>query len=104
MPSVLNRISRYRRRVGSVDSTLIESNRFLIVGALSSAASTPLPFDTIAEATVRSLSLSIHASFSFAFTASGIKSDTFTNNEQCSLIPDEDNSEDNDLKPAKNRR
>ena len=49
-PSVINNISRYRRLDSSVDSVLIVSNRFFIVGVLSSAAKIPLPFATIAFA------------------------------------------------------
>jgi len=53
-PSVVKRSSRYARRVSSVDSTPIESNRFLIVPLLSSAARMPFPSATIAPATFSS--------------------------------------------------
>jgi hypothetical protein len=49
-PSVVNSRSRYARRFSSVDSTSIESNRFLIVPSLSSAARIPLPSATTARA------------------------------------------------------
>src|SRR5204863_7739634 len=49
-PAVVNRISRYARRRSSVDSTPIESKRFLIVPLLSSAARIPLPGATSARA------------------------------------------------------
>src|SRR5947208_13545911 len=49
-PSVVNSSSRYARRFSSVDSTLIESNRFLIVPLDSSAARIPLPGATRARA------------------------------------------------------
>src|SRR4029079_8196607 len=48
--SVVNSCSRYARRVSSVDSMPIESNRFLIVPSLSSAARIPLPGATSARA------------------------------------------------------
>jgi hypothetical protein len=47
-PSVRKRRSRYPRRFSSVDSTPIESKRFLIVPELSSAARIPLPSATSA--------------------------------------------------------
>ena len=53
-PSVVNSSSRYARRVSSVDSTPIESKRFLIVPSLSSAARMPLPSATSARAVVSS--------------------------------------------------
>ncbi len=40
-PGVVNSSSRYARRLSSVDSTPIESKRFLIVPELSSAARMP---------------------------------------------------------------
>src|SRR3954451_5057461 len=49
-PSVVKRRSRYARRLSSVDSTPIESKRFLIVPSLSSAARMPLPGATRARA------------------------------------------------------
>src|SRR3954470_2639184 len=49
-PGVVNRRSRYARRFSSVDSTPIESKRFLIVLSLSSAARIPLPGATRARA------------------------------------------------------
>ena len=49
-PSVVNRISRYARRSGSVDSRPMLLNRLAIVGVLSSAARTPLPDATSARA------------------------------------------------------
>jgi hypothetical protein len=49
-PSVVKRRSRYARRISSVDSTPIESKRFLIVPSLSSAARIPLPGATSARA------------------------------------------------------
>jgi hypothetical protein len=49
-PAVVNSRSRYARRFSSVDSTPIESNRFLIVPSLSSAARIPLPGATRARA------------------------------------------------------
>src|SRR5215468_5111306 len=47
-PSVVNSRSRYARRFSSVDSTPIESKRFLIVPLDSSAARIPLPEATSA--------------------------------------------------------
>jgi hypothetical protein len=52
MPSVVKRSSRYALRFSSVDSTPIESKRFLIVPSLSSAARMPLPGATSALAVV----------------------------------------------------
>ncbi len=49
-PSVVNSRSRYARRLPSLDSTPIESKRFLIVPPLSSAARMPLPGATSARA------------------------------------------------------
>src|SRR3954452_10254418 len=49
-PSVVNSRSRYARRLSSVDSTPIESKRFLIVPVLSSAARIPFPSATSARA------------------------------------------------------
>src|ERR671937_405986 len=49
-PSVVKSMSRYARRFSSVDSTPIESNRFLIVPADSSAARIPFPKATSALA------------------------------------------------------
>ena len=49
-PSVVKSSSRYARRFSSVDSTPIESKRFLIVPSLSSAARIPLPGATRALA------------------------------------------------------
>src|SRR5438067_13641751 len=49
-PFVVNSISRYARRRSSVDSTPMESKRFLIVPLLSSAARMPLPGATSARA------------------------------------------------------
>jgi hypothetical protein len=49
-PGVVNRISRYALRISSVDSSMIESNRFWIVVSLSSAARMPLPGATSAFA------------------------------------------------------
>src|SRR6266446_9035958 len=49
-PGVVNRRSRYARRFSSVDSSPIESNRFLIVPVLSSAARIPFPSATSALA------------------------------------------------------
>src|SRR5919201_6323435 len=49
-PFVVKSSSRYVRRFSSVDSTLIESKRFLIVRSLSSAARIPLPSATRAFA------------------------------------------------------
>src|SRR5438046_5479919 len=48
--SVVNSRPRYARRLSSVDSTPIESKRFLIVRSLSSAARIPLPSATSAFA------------------------------------------------------
>src|SRR5690348_13632963 len=49
-PGVVKSMSRYARRVSSVDSRPIESKRFLIVPVLSSAARIPLPSATSAFA------------------------------------------------------
>src|SRR5215211_6271716 len=49
-PSAEKSSSRYARRLSSVDSTLIESKRFLIVPSLSSAARIPFPSATSARA------------------------------------------------------
>src|SRR3954454_24297495 len=49
-PSLPNSRSRGARRVSSVDSTPIESRRFLIVSVLSSAARMPFPSATSARA------------------------------------------------------
>src|SRR2546423_3920541 len=49
-PGVVKSMSRYARRVSSVDSRPIESKRFLIVPVLSSAARMPLPSATSAFA------------------------------------------------------
>ena len=49
-PSVVKSMSRYARRLSSVDSIPIESNRFLIVPVLSSAARMPFPGATSARA------------------------------------------------------
>ena len=49
-PSVVKSSSRYPRRFSSVDSTPIESKRFLIVPSLSSAARIPFPGATSAFA------------------------------------------------------
>src|SRR6266540_2874132 len=51
-PSVVKRSSRYARRFSSVDSTPIESKRFLIVPSLSSAARIPFPSATSCRAVV----------------------------------------------------
>jgi hypothetical protein len=61
-PSVVNSIWRYRRRVSSVDSTSIESRRFLIVPVLSSAARIPFPSATSACAVDCSVCRSIVSS------------------------------------------
>jgi hypothetical protein len=58
-PSVVKSRSRYARRFSSVDSTPIESKRFLIVPVLSSAARIPLPGATSASAVAWSSSTSI---------------------------------------------
>src|SRR5215207_4412385 len=50
MPGVVKSMSRYARRFDSVDSTSIESKRFLIVPSLSSAARIPFPGATRALA------------------------------------------------------
>src|SRR4029078_6628678 len=57
-PGVVKRSSRYARRVSSVDSTPIESKRFLIVPSLSSAARIPLPGATSARAISSSVCVS----------------------------------------------
>src|SRR6186997_1573814 len=57
-PLVVKSRSRYARRVSSVDSTPIESKRFLIVPSLSSAARMPLPGATSARAISSSVSVS----------------------------------------------
>src|SRR5579859_551783 len=49
-PGVVKSSSRYARRFSSVDSTPIESKRFLIVPVLSSAARIPFPSATSAAA------------------------------------------------------
>src|SRR6476646_4550461 len=49
-PGAVKSICRYARRLSSVDSTPIESKRFLIVPLDSSAARMPLPGATIAWA------------------------------------------------------
>ena len=49
-PGVVNRRSRYARRISSVDSTPIAAKRFAIVPELSSAARIPLPSATRAKA------------------------------------------------------
>src|SRR5665647_2107336 len=49
-PGVVKSRSRYARRLSSVDSVPIASNRFLIVPSLSSAARIPLPSATSALA------------------------------------------------------
>src|SRR4051795_6593799 len=49
-PGVVKRRLRYARRFSSVDSTPIESRRFLIVPVLSSAARIPFPSATSARA------------------------------------------------------
>ena len=66
LPSVVKSISRYARRLSSVDSTPIESKRFLIVPSLSSAARIPLPGATSAFAIssrLVSVTVAIRASF-----------------------------------------
>src|SRR6266446_7835785 len=56
-PGVVKSMSRYALRVSSVDSTPIESRRFLIVPVLSSAARIPLPSATSARAVFSSSSI-----------------------------------------------
>src|SRR5881398_2638015 len=58
-PGVVKRRLRYARRFSSVDSTPIESKRFLIVPVLSSAARIPFPSATSARA-VLSKSAIVH--------------------------------------------
>jgi hypothetical protein len=66
LPSVVKSISRYARRFSSVDSTPMESKRFLIVPSLSSAARIPFPGATRAFAIssrLVSVTVAIRASF-----------------------------------------
>ncbi len=58
-PGVVNSMSRYARRLASVESNPIESNRFLIVPVLSSAARMPLPGATSWAAVARRTSVSM---------------------------------------------
>src|SRR5215213_5875715 len=60
---VVNSMSRYARRLSSVDSRPMESNRFAIVPELSSAARMPLSSATMASA----VSYSSVAAISFSF-------------------------------------
>ena len=62
-PGVVKSMSRYARRLSSVDSTSIESKRFLIVPSLSSAARIPLPGATSARAIVSSSCSAMFGSF-----------------------------------------
>src|SRR5918999_3185282 len=60
-PWVVKRRSRYARRFSSVDSTPIESKRFLIVPSLSSAARMPFPGATSSFAVCSRRFVSIHS-------------------------------------------
>jgi hypothetical protein len=62
-PAVVKSRSRYARLFSSVDSTSIESKRFLIVPSLSSAARIPLPGATSARAIVSSSCWAMALSF-----------------------------------------
>jgi hypothetical protein len=67
-PGVVKRRFRYARRFSSVDSTPIESKRFLIVPVDSSAASTPLWSATIDCAIAFSSSAAISGLLPFAIS------------------------------------
>ena len=65
MSGVVKSISRYAFRLASVLSTPIESNRFVQVGVLSSAAKIPRPFSTMAFAISGKLFQLIFSPFGF---------------------------------------